>query len=103
MLLILLGIAGYVVSGAVSITALIPAFFGIIFVLLGQLAEKESLRKHVMHIAVLIALLGLVGSLMGGIDIFTLAGISRSLMALLCIVYIVLAVKSFIDARRTTA
>lgn len=112
-LLTLIGIIGYLVSGAASVTALIPAFFGIVFIILGRLAGKESLRKHMMHAAVLLALLGLFGSftgipdfidwLGGNEDVNILAASVRSLMALLCIAYIAIAVKSFIDARRGTA
>ncbi|MDG5767865.1 hypothetical protein QA596_10340 [Balneolales bacterium ANBcel1] len=109
-ILTLIGIIGYVASGAASITALIPAFFGVVFILLGRLAEKESIRKHVMHVAVLLALIGLFGSftgllqlgglLTGSTEAPAMAVLVRSLMALLCIGYIGLAVKSFIDARK---
>jgi hypothetical protein len=111
--LTLMGIIGYLASGMASVTALIPAIFGIIFIALGRLAEKESLRKHVMHVAVLLAVVGLIGtatgipeffSWMGGdMEVNALAASVRSLMALLCVVYIGLGVKSFIDARRTPA
>ena len=111
-ILTVIGIAGYLGSGAVSITALIPAIFGILFIILGRLAARESLRKHVMHVAVLLALVGLIGSftglmdlasLMAGGDVNAIAAIARSLMALLCIGYIGLSVRSFIDARRNPA
>ncbi len=111
--LTLIGIIGYLASGAASITALIPAFFGIIFIILGRLANKEAIRKHVMHAAVLLAFLGVLGSFTGLLDLFSwmggnvevnlLAASVRSLMALICIAYIVLGVKSFIDARRSVA
>ncbi len=110
--LTLIGIIGYLFSGMASITALIPAIFGIIFILLGRLAEKESMRKHVMHVAVLLALVGLIGTATGIVDFFSwmggnlevnaMAAVVRTLMALLCIGYIVLAIKSFVDARRST-
>lgn len=109
-ILILIGIIGYIASGAVSITAMIPAFFGIVFIILGRLAQKETWRKHVMHIALLVALIGLFGSFTGILDVFSwmggnqevneLAAIARAVMALLLIGYIALGVKSFVDARR---
>jgi hypothetical protein len=105
-----LGIFGYIGSGAESVTALIPAFFGIVFILLGVLAKKERLRKHVMHAAAVLAVLGFAGSVRGLSSLFTLLGggdvprplatIMQSVMALLMIAFIVLAVKSFVDARR---
>ena len=104
------GIAGYFLTGAASITALIPAMFGAVFMILAMLAVKESRRKHVMHAAVLLALVGLFGSFTGLLDLLAVAGgqtgvnvaaaVSRSIMAVVCIVYIGLGVKSFIDARK---
>jgi hypothetical protein len=110
-LLILLGILSYVLTGAESITALIPAFFGIVFALLGYVAGiKESWKKHAMHAALLFAILGLFGSFGGIPEVFgylsgnvperPAASIGRAIMALLCIVFLVLGVKSFIDARK---
>lgn len=110
-LLILTGITGYLVSGAASITALIPAFFGVVFILLAWLAGRESMRKHVMHAAVLLALIGLFGSIGGVADLFSglfgqgqmaTAALFQTLMALICFIYIVFGIKSFIDARKAT-
>ncbi len=108
-LLILVGIIGYVyglMNNVASVTALIPAFFGIVLVILGFLAKsKESLRKHLMHGAVLIGLLGFIlplGRLLSKISSITLSAavISQIAMALICLVFVILCVKSFIDARR---
>ncbi len=109
-LLTVAGIAGYLGSGMESATALIPSFFGIVFMILGWLGYRENLRKHMMHAAILLALLGLLGSAMGvmpflrflgGAEIERpLASGMQSLMTLLCLIYMVLAVKSFIDARK---
>jgi hypothetical protein len=108
--LILLGLIGYFATGAVSVTALIPAFFGIVLALLGWLARDDKRRKLVMHIAVVVGLLGFAGSvsgipklirMLGGAEIARpAAAISQSVMAALTGVFIVLCVKSFIDARR---
>ena len=108
--LIVLGIAGYAFSGAESITALIPAFFGIVLAALGVLARKENLRRHMMHAASVVALLGLIGSASGIPKVLTLlsggdvarpaAAVAQTLMALLCVGFLVPAVKSFVDARR---
>src|SRR5262245_44127545 len=47
-----------------SPTALIPAFFGVAFLLLGVLASlKDSLRKHAMHLAAAIGLFGCIAGL----------------------------------------
>ena len=108
-LLILVGIIGYVyglTNNAASVTALIPAFFGIVLVILGFLARtKENLRKHLMHAAVLVALIGFLltaGRLLSKIADLTLSAafISQLTMALICLVFVILCVQSFINARR---
>ncbi|HEV8592691.1 MAG TPA: hypothetical protein VGQ55_11355 [Pyrinomonadaceae bacterium] len=108
-LLILIGVIGYIngiTTGHASVTALIPAFFGIVLALLGVLARaKESMRKHLMHAAVVIALLGFIlpfGRLVSKISELSYSGavISQVAMALVCLLFVVLAVKSFADARR---
>lgn len=108
--LTLIGIVAYAASGAASVTALIPAFFGIPLLALGVLARQERWRMHAIHVAVVVALLGALGAARGLMSLPTLltggelerpaAVAVQSLMAALCIVYVVLAVKSFIDARR---
>ena len=109
-LLIILGIGGYIVSNAASTTALIPAFFGIVLLLSGLVSSREHLKKHAMHIAAALALIGFVatvgglGELMvlisGGEVQRQLAVMSKSVMAILSLVYVLISVKSFIDARR---
>ena len=57
-----LGILSYLGTGRTSITALIPAFFGVVFVILAWVARNEAVRKHVMHAAMVVALLGISGT-----------------------------------------
>jgi hypothetical protein len=64
-ILIALGLVAYFVlsdPASRSVTALIPAFFGVVFAILGAVALKESLRKHAMHGAVLLTLLAMGGT-----------------------------------------
>ena len=105
----LLGVGGFVMTGSVHKTALIPCAFGVLFVLFGFLAFKENLRKHAMHAAVLIALLAFLGTarslshlpeLFNGTAEKPAAIITQSLNAGLSLLYIILAVRSFIQARR---
>jgi hypothetical protein len=109
-LLILVGIIGYgygLTTEKASITALIPAFFGILLVIFGLLANsKENLRKHLMHAAVLVALVGFLasaGRLVSKFNDITLsmAFISQILMALICLIFVILSVNSFIAARKS--
>ena len=105
-LLILLGVVGYVVTGATSITALIPAFVGALFLILAMVARSPEARKHVMHAAVAIALLALIGGIpriiaaVNAGDATRPAVLAQMAMAAILAVYVLLGVKSFIDARR---
>jgi uncharacterized membrane protein len=108
-LLILIGIAGYingVVNDKASVTALIPAFIGVVIGLLGVLAGmKEGLRKHLMHAAVVVALLGFIataGRLVSKISELSAspAVLSQALTAIVCLAFIILAIRSFASARR---
>lgn len=108
-LLVIIGAAGYVYGmtiGHASPTALIPAAFGLVLAILGFVARaKDNLRKHIMHAAVVIALIGFIaalGSLFrnGVPSSFGPGQISQISMAVVCLVFVILAVKSFIDARR---
>jgi hypothetical protein len=111
-LLILLGIIGYgygAYTGNASLTALIPAIFGLILMVLGHISNaKENLRKHLMHVAVLIGLIGFIVPLtriipkLGDFQL-TFASAMLISMSVLCLVFVILCVKSFIDARRSGA
>ena len=107
-LLTVLGLAGYFMTGTSSFTALIPAMFGLPLIVLGVVARSESARKHAMHAAALIATLGFVGALIPLLR--TPAGIrsgvalaSQLTMVVLTGIFVALCVKSFIDARRARA
>ena len=103
-LLIALGLVGFIPSH--QPTALIPAGMGVIFVVLGYLARQDRLRKHVMHGAAALALLGLIAGLwrvIAGLskdEPSTLAVTVNALLAAGCAAFVGLCVKSFIDARR---
>jgi hypothetical protein len=110
-LLFLVGVGFYFGTGATSITALIPAFLGIPIGIAGLLALREAWRKHAMHAAVLLALLGFLGSVRGLLRLPALltgaeltrpaAAVAQSITALLCLVFVAVAVNSFIQARRS--
>ena len=109
-LLVLLGIIGYaygIYGGNASLTAFIPAAFGIVLMILGHLAvAKESFRKHLMHAAVVVALIGFImpaGRLVSKLADLTLSAavVSQAAMAIVCLVFVILAVKSFAAARRS--
>lgn len=106
LILIVLGIASYVATGRTSVTALIPAIFGAIFVICALVARTESMRKHAMHVAVAVGLIGALASLGRAIPAVMDGGATRPavmsqlVMAALLIVYVYLGVQSFIAARK---
>jgi hypothetical protein len=107
-ILILIGIIGYgwgLYTGAASLTALIPAGFGILIMFLGHWAAmRDGLRKHLMHAAVIIGLLGFIAALVGlfrkGMPTGIGAGsLSQITMAVVCLVFVILSARSFVAAR----
>jgi hypothetical protein len=106
LVLILLGLVSYFGTGRVSVTALIPAFFGAVFVILALVARSEAARKHAMHAAVALALIGLLGTLGRLVPAITAGQLARPavlaqlVMSVLLAGYVALGVKSFREARR---
>jgi hypothetical protein len=107
------GGAGGAGGGGASRTALLPAVFGIPFLVLGLLAMAlPKQRKHLMHasaaVATLVALMGLgmaAASLArAGFDVNQLgrprAVLAQGIMGSLSLGYVLLCVKSFVDARK---
>ncbi|MEQ1825226.1 MAG: hypothetical protein ABL921_04745 [Pirellula sp.] len=92
-------------------TWLIPTGFGLPLVVLGILAAKsEASRKHFMHSAVLVGLLGgLLALFQGvsqlinlakGVEVNSLAAGMVWAMTVLCFAFVGLCVQSFIAARK---
>lgn len=106
LILIVLGVASYTMTGRTSLTAMIPAFFGVAFVVCAMVARNESARKHAMHAAVAVGLIGALAALGRGIPA-ALAGdagrpavMSQLVMGVLLVIYVALGVQSFIAARK---
>lgn len=110
-LLILTGAVGYFAWEAIgaakqSVTAAIPAFVGILMLVGALIAAKNHMAG--MHISVLFALLGgLAGlgrivpaTIKGSLDWGAASTILILIMTLICVFYTVLAVRSFIAARK---
>ncbi|HSJ01388.1 MAG TPA: hypothetical protein VK956_03000 [Verrucomicrobium sp.] len=107
-LLVLLGTVSWGIAGfdATRITAFaFPAGFGTILILCGIIGGKfPGANKHVMHVAALIALLGAGGGISMAIKAAskgetTLKIATQGTLGVLCLVFLVLCVRSFIQAR----
>ncbi len=113
LVLIALGLGGYFGTGRESLTALIPLLFGLPLAILGVVALKERMRKHAMHVAAVIGLLGFAGTVKGlmklpvlltGGELARPAAVAvQAAMAIVCLLFVVLCVWSFIKARRASA
>jgi hypothetical protein len=107
-LLTLLGPVLYFLSDPAkqSPTAFIPSGFGIVLIVLGVIARNEKLRMHAMHGAALIGLIGFAvpaymvsAALIRGLPFEPVKHGGQATMAVLCLLFLGLCVKSFIDAR----
>jgi hypothetical protein len=111
-LLVGLGVLVFVVTGSAHPTALIPSWFGMTLAILGLLARTKDSRKRMlwMHIAVTVGLLGFFfpGTMAllaylkahGGALARPQATEEQAVMAVICMVFVALCVRSFMAARR---
>ena len=101
-LLIVLPLWGYLSSETPSITALIPAFIGVLLLAMNYGVKKEN--KIIAHIAVvltLVILFGLITPLKGAISRGDALAIGRIIVMIIStVVAMVFFVKSFIDAKK---
>jgi uncharacterized membrane protein HdeD (DUF308 family) len=104
-LLIALGVGAFFWSG--SWTALLPAYPGLALAILGGLALAfEGGRRHLMHVAAVVALLGtLAPAATLGIRAAQMSPLALAVnigMLVLCGGLLALMVRSFVAARRAT-
>lgn len=107
--LVVVGVVSYIASGAVSLTALIPSGLGALLLIAAVVARKDAIRRHVMHVAMLIALIGIVatfnntlrlGEVFAGTAERPLAVIASALTFVTLLVYLGFGIASFVQARR---
>lgn len=114
-ILVAIGLQGYYDFGdylgveKMQPTALIPAAVGGLLVLLGLIGMTGSgARKHSMHLAAMVGLLGMAGALyrpvLGMVNkTFDFNNVPTRLqlaMAGLCLAFVLMCIQSFINARR---
>ncbi|WP_336364941.1 hypothetical protein [Halalkalicoccus salilacus] len=111
--LIVLGIGAYVLSDFASITALIPAVFGVLIAILGIVGYQETDRQRLAAYGIgLLAVLGVLGSTRGIPDIIalltgeaiesTIAVVSQGTMIIICLVLLAAVIQFIRDTRTTT-
>ena len=105
LLLIIIGLGGYFAADEPdrSPTALIPAAFGVLIGICGLLAWISPFRKHVMHLAAALALLGVVGGTMplfrNSFDFTKLSVQYGAMMIVVCVIFLIICIRSFVQAR----
>jgi len=112
-ILIALGLVGFIGTGSEHYTALIPTWIGLVLGIFGalSLSPDPKRRKLFMHINVTVAMMGFLGTLseiIRGTIKASATGIapkaaaigSKYALATILIIYVVLCVRSFIAARR---
>ena len=112
-LLIAVGVTGFVLTGSTHYTSLIPSAIGLILAVCGGLAMTDDAKKRMlwMHIAVTVGLLGVLGTLKSAWDVIQMAhGVEfphpiaveeKAATCLLLLIFVGFCVRSFIEARRT--
>lgn len=112
-LLILLGILGYVSAGTHALSPLLPALFGFLVSLFGLFALTDNAKKRMlfMHVAVTIALIGFlitvwsiveyIQMLLGRQFPHPLLVVEWAATSVILLLFVLLSIRSFITARRT--
>jgi hypothetical protein len=110
-LLALVSLCFWLAIGRTEMAALHPAGVGVLLILCGVLANTDNPKKRMlwMHIAVTFGLIGfLITGIRAGVQLANGTAMSinpmafeeRVVIALICLVYVALCVRSFIAARR---
>ena len=101
--LVIVGLYGYFGYDPQSLTALIPAVVGLLLVISGIAGQADTRRKHAMHVAATVSLLGAfaawgraIATLTQGKDANTMV----LLMGIICTLFVYLCIRSFTAARK---
>jgi hypothetical protein len=97
-----------------SLTALIPAGFGVLLAIAGVVGLNPAQRKNAMHAAAGVAVLGFVlggGRFVsklpalfgGGEGVNQRAIVYTGLLGAVCLIYVIMSVQSFVAARKSGA
>ena len=111
--LVVLGVGAYTLSDFASITALIPALFGVLIAILGVVGRQQTDRRRLAAYGIgLLAVLGVLGSMRGIPDIITLltgeavestiAAVSQGAMIVICLVLLAAVIQFVRNTGATT-
>ncbi|MFN1835995.1 hypothetical protein AB2B38_012090 [Balneola sp. MJW-20] len=103
-ILILLGLSTFFMTGSDSPTALIPVFFGVFYCIAGLISKRERFKKIAMYGTIFLSFLGVTGT-MRSIPVFIdflkgsapespLAIFSQLTMLVLCGIFLLLSVRA---------
>ncbi len=102
-ILVLWGVAAYIISDQSSITAMIPSFMGAPLMILGLLSEKiPDMRHHLMHASMVMALLMVLGGarvFADFSDMSNLAISSHIILIFVGVTFMICGIMSFRAAR----
>lgn len=110
--LMVLGVVYFVVTGSIHKTALIPTWFGVALLLCGVLANTPDTKKVMlwMHIAVTVGLIGFLFPGFRAVRAFAgsaaltpmkqTAATESLIMAVICAIFTAICVRNFIANRR---
>jgi uncharacterized membrane protein len=107
--LVVVGVGAYVLTGAEHVTALLPAFLGVPILVLGLVAGGESRQRPAIIAATVLAVLGVLGTAMNVAELPDLvagedverpaAVITSAITAVLCLVYAVAGIRWLVASR----
>ncbi|QBE49588.1 hypothetical protein [Leucobacter triazinivorans] len=106
------GVIAYFASDASSMTALIPAALGVLILIAAFVARAPKARRHALHAALAIALLGIAGTAMNVMKLGELfagtaerpnAVIASTVTFVVLLVFLAAGIASFVRARRYRA
>jgi len=106
------GVIAYLVSDTSSMTALIPSALGVLLLAAAVISRAPNARRHAIHAALAVAVLGVAGTAMNVMKFGELlsgtaerpnAVIASTVTFVVLLVFLAAGIASFVKARRSRA
>lgn len=107
--LVILGIGAYILTEFASVTALIPALFGVLIVILGLAGRQKQREQMALYGVGALGVIGILGSLRAVPDIIAyltgdsvdsvVATLSQGIMIVVCLLLVVVVISYILDRR----